>query len=104
MESVATRGIGPKVNGHISKILAYQNLERSQLPWVWLRKFRSLPTWLLVWVFWSVLRKNHPWRKHKRFTLMEWYNRQTELCRSYDLIWWAMVFAMVLIIHLLVIR
>ena len=55
----------------------------------------SFPTWFLTWLFRPFFRRDHPWLRHRHFTLREWHVGQTKACREFDCVFW--VFGVVLV-------
>lgn len=47
----------------------------------------SWPTWVMTNAMSPFLPKAHPW-KNKWFTLRDWHQNQTPLCRSFDMLGW----------------
>lgn len=57
-----------------------------------------MTSWLLIQLFWATFPADHAWkvsRKGKRFTLKEWKERRTDLCKQLDFqfafIFWMMI-------------
>jgi hypothetical protein len=48
---------------------------------------RALPTLVLTRALRPLLPDDHPWR-HRRFTLTNWSEHQTALCRGFDNLFW----------------
>lgn len=49
----------------------------------------SLPTWIVTRILIPFLPPSHPW--HGRpFTLADWSAKQTDFCRFFDMVLWAM--------------
>lgn len=54
-------------------------------------KLVSLPTWLISKFLRAFFRADHPWRKEVLpvfFSLADWHNGQTILCRQFDCVLW----------------
>jgi hypothetical protein len=49
----------------------------------------SLPTWLLTSAILPFLPAEHPW-KGRRFTLRDWHDHQTMMCRWFDFYLWTL--------------
>jgi hypothetical protein len=73
-------------SGRISRVV----MCRDEAPYAWLWKFRALPTWFVIMAMWPLLqlKQDHPWCGRKRFALLDWYGRQTLLCRELDMAFW----------------
>lgn len=52
-----------------------------------MRYVGAFPTWALTRFFSPFLPETHPWR-FRRFTLREWEEGQTDLCRTFDFGFW----------------
>lgn len=63
-----------------------------------MKALRALPTWLVTLVMLPFLPKTHPWHG-RRFTLYDWYEHQTPLCRDFDFVMWinGVILALVLL-------
>ena len=51
------------------------------------REIASIPTWAVVRMLYPFLPKSHPWHG-RRFTLREWWEGQTDVCRMFDGLFW----------------
>jgi hypothetical protein len=61
--------------------------------------FFSLPTWLLTRALLPFLPKTHAWYG-RRFTLAEWAQGQTAMCREFDYVFWAITGALCIVLAL----
>lgn len=59
-------------------------------------KYFQLPTWLLMKLNRPLLPKIHPWYE-KDFTLQDWVDNSTGLCKLFDLVFWFSLFNIMLL-------
>lgn len=63
----------------------------------------SLPTWVIARMLLPFFSDAHPW-KGRKLTLKAWRAGQTELCRTFDVIFWISIPLWVVTMVLLMIR
>ena len=61
-----------------------------------MKKLYALPTWAITNIITPFLPREHPWRM-RWFELADWAEKQTDLCRSFDFVFWGILVILLLL-------
>ena len=59
--------------------------------------FTAFPTWIIVKVLLNFVSPKHEWYG-KNFTLLDWYEHETDTTRFFDVVFWIQFFIILLLI------